>query len=71
MGIDLKEFLNLSDTANMVNGIFLYILAGVAALLLILLIVWLLFKISGLFHKKKGESMTKEEPTDEEQLFGD
>ncbi len=71
MGIDLKDFLNLSDTANMVNGIFLYILAGVAALLLILLIVWLLFKISGFFHKKKGESMTKEEPTDEEQLFGD
>ncbi len=69
--MDFKEIMNFSDTTNTIGGAMLYILAGVGALLLILLIVWLLFKLSAFISKKKGDMPKKEEPSDEEQLFGD
>ncbi len=68
--MDIKELLDLSHTANAVSGIILYVAAGIGALFLILFIVWLLFKISNYIRRKKGH-MAKDEPSDEEQLFGD
>lgn len=69
--MDFSEILHLSDSTNIVSGAILYIIAGIGALLLILLIVWLLFKVSELFNRKKGETSKKKELSDEEQLFGD
>ncbi|MCM1494917.1 MAG: hypothetical protein NC089_03875 [Bacteroides sp.] len=69
--MDFKELMHLTDGADTLNGIMLYVLAGIGALLAILLIVWLLFKLSALISRKKNHTIQKDEPTDEEQLFGD
>lgn len=69
--MDFSEILHLSDSTSMVSSTILYIIAGIGALLLILLIVWLLFKISELFNRKSGEPSKKKDLSDEEQLFGD
>lgn len=69
--MDFKELMHLTDGADTLNGIMLYVLAGIGALLAILLIVWLLFKLSALISRKKSHTIQKDEPTDEEQLFGD
>lgn len=69
--MDFKDFMNLSNSAESLSGILLYILAGIGILLLILLIVWLLFKLSALIRQKKGHTIMKEKPTDEEELFGE
>lgn len=69
--MDFNELMNLSDKADTLNGVLLYIIAGIGALLAILLIVWLLFKLSSFIQRKKDHTIQKDEPTDEEQLFGD
>lgn len=69
--MDFKDFMNLSDKADTLSGVMLYILAGIGALLLILLLVWLLFKLLDFIKRKKGHTIGTEEPSDEEQLFGE
>lgn len=69
--MDFKELMHLTDGADTLSGIILYVLAGIGALLAILLIVWLLFKISTFIQRRKNHTIQKDEPTDEEQLFGD
>lgn len=69
--MDFKKFMNLSVKADALSGIILYVLSGIAALLLILFIVWLLFKLSNLIKNRKGHKALKEEQSDEEQLFGE
>ncbi len=69
--MDFRELMHLTDGADTLSGIMLYVLAGIGALLAILLIVWLLFKLSAFIQRKKNHTVQKNEPTDEEQLFGD
>ena len=69
--MDFKDFMNLSDQADTLSGVMLYVLAGIGALLVILFSVWLLFKLSAFIQNRKKHTNLKEEPTDEEQLFGD
>lgn len=69
--MDFRELMHLTDGADQLSAIMLYILAGIGALLAILLIVWLLFKLSAFIQRKKNHTVHKDEPTDEEQLFGD
>lgn len=69
--MDFKDIMHLSDTTDAASSIMLYVLAGVGVLLVILLIVWLLFKLSAFIDRKKNHMKPKDEPTDEEQLFGD
>ncbi|MBQ8148267.1 MAG: hypothetical protein IJ040_05705 [Lachnospiraceae bacterium] len=69
--MNFDEIMDLSNKADAFSSIMLYILAGVGALLAILLIVWLLFKLSAFIKGKKGDTILKDVPTDEEQLFGD
>ena len=69
--MDFKDFMHLSDQADTLSGVMLYVLAGIGALLVILFIVWLLFKLSDFIQNRKKHTNLKEEPTDEEHLFGD
>ena len=63
--------MKFADTADTVNAIVIYASFGVAALLLILLILWGIMKLSNFISRKKGKNIMREELTDEEQLFGD
>lgn len=69
--MDFKELAKLADTADTMNVVVIYALTGVIALLLILLILWGIMKLSDFISRKKGRTVLREEPTDEEQLFGD
>lgn len=69
--MDFKDFMHLSDTADTLSGTMLYVLAAIGVLFAIIFIVWLLFKLSAFIQKKKNHMNLKQEPTDEEQLFGD
>ena len=69
--MDFKEIMQLADKADTVNAVVIYAFAGVAALLLILLILWGIMKLSNFISRKKGKNIMQEELTDEEQLFGD
>ena len=69
--MDFKDFMNLSVKADTLSGIMLYVLTGIGALLLILFIVWLLFKLSNFIKNRKENKFLKKEPSDEEQLFGE
>lgn len=69
--MDFKKFFDVFGITDSLNGDVLYIVAGIAALFVILLIVWLLFKLSDFIRRKKGHSYFAEEISDEEQLFGD
>lgn len=69
--MDFKEIMQLADKADTVNAVVIYAFAGVAALLLILLILWGIMKLSNFISRKKGKNIMQEEMTDEEQLFGD
>lgn len=69
--MDFKEIMQLADKADTVNAVVIYAFFGVAALLLILLILWGIMKLSNFISRKKGKKIMREELTDEEQLFGD
>lgn len=69
--MDFKEVMHLSDTADTLSSVMVYVLAGIGALFAILFIVWLLFKLSAFIQRKKSHMKPKDEPSDEEQLFGD
>ena len=69
--MDFKELMKFADTADTVNAIVIYTFFGVAALLLILLILWVIMKLSNFISRKKDKNIMREELTDEEQLFGD
>lgn len=69
--MDFKELMKFADTADTMNSIVIYALTGVMALLLILLILWGILKLSDFISRKKGRTVLREEPTDEEELFGD
>ena len=69
--MDFKELMKFADTADTVNAVVIYAFFGVAALLLILLILWGIMKLSNFISRKKGKNSLREELTDEEQLFGD
>ena len=69
--MDFKGLMKFADTADTVNAIVTYAFFGVAALLLILLILWGIMKLSNFISRKKGKNIMREELTDEEQLFGD
>jgi hypothetical protein len=63
--------MKVSDHAESMSDVVIYIIAGIGILLAILVIVWLLFKLSSFISGKKGGRNKKEELTDEEELFGD
>lgn len=69
--MDFKELMKFADTADTMNSIVIYALTGVLTLLLILLILWGIMKLSDFISRKKGRNILREEPTDEEELFGD
>lgn len=63
--MDFKKFFDVFGITDSLNGVVLYIVAGIAALFVILLIVWLLFKLSDFIRRKKGHSYFAEEISDE------
>lgn len=69
--MDFNDIMNLSNSADTLSGVMVYIIAGLGSLFVILLIVWLLFKLSAFIKSKKGTEVLKEQPTDEELLFGE
>lgn len=68
--MDFSELLNITEKVDVFSGMFVYVLAGIGVLLAILALVWLLMKLSS-FISRKSKGLSKEEPSDEEQLFGD
>ena len=50
--MDFKELMKFADTADTVNAIVIYAFFGVAALLLILLILWGIMKLSNFISRK-------------------
>lgn len=69
--MDFKEIMNVSEQAESMSNIVIYIVAGIGILLAILVIVWLLFKLSAMINQKKDKNYKKQEKSEEEELFGD
>lgn len=69
--MDFKQIMDVSENAESMSNIVIYIVAGIAVLLAILVIVWLLFKLFAVIDNKKGKGQRKVEKTEEEELFGE
>ena len=52
--MDFKELMKFADTADTVNAVVIYAFFGVAALLLILLILWGIMKLSNFISTFSG-----------------
>lgn len=68
--MDFNDFKNISIQAESFYDVMIMVIMGVAALLLILVLVWLMMKLSDLISRKKN-GRNKPEKTDEEEIFGD
>ena len=68
--MDFSDFKNILSQTESIYETLIMVIMGVAALLLILVLVWLMIKLSEIISRKKqGEK--KPEKTDEEEIFGD
>ncbi len=67
--MDFSDFTGVMEKADSANSIGIYVLAGVGALLLVIVLAWGMLKLASFITKENKEK--KQEKDDEEELFGE